>query len=228
MSAEERTLSEILQMLQDGKISAEEAAQLMRALDSDVDENQADPARFVPDLTDASGAEAEIEAIETGAGSGQDKSEAPEFDEVRARARRFALIPLWIGVFITVLSAWIIYSIQQNAGINFWFYCMVLPLMLGVLLIALGAGGESSRWIYFNVDRREANEGPRNLAFGFPLPLGLTAWFLRNFGYNMQVMKKTNVDEIIQVLEATGKSDEPLIINVSDDEGGERVQVYIG
>jgi hypothetical protein len=36
------------------------------------------------------------------------------------------------------------------------------------------------------------------------------------------------VDEIIQVLDATGKSDGPFIVNVNDDEDGEHVQVYIG
>jgi hypothetical protein len=41
-------------------------------------------------------------------------------------------------------------------------------------------------------------------------------------------MEKTNVDEIIQVLHATGTSDAPLIVNASDNEDGEQVQVYIG
>jgi hypothetical protein len=58
--------------------------------------------------------------------------------------------------------------------------------------------------------------------------LGLTAWFLRNFGHNLRGMGKTNVDEIIQVLDATGTSGAPLIVNVNDDKDGEHVQVYIG
>jgi hypothetical protein len=41
-------------------------------------------------------------------------------------------------------------------------------------------------------------------------------------------MGKTNVDEIIQMLDATGKSGAPFIVNVHDDEDGEHVQVYIG
>src|SRR5690349_24978504 len=114
MSSEER--KKILQMVQDGKISAEQAASLMRALDAD-----ADPA------------EAEVEVLETGAGSGFKENEAPEFEEVKSRARRFAMIPLWIGVFIAVLSAWGIFSIQQSVGVNFWFFCLLVPLLFGVL-----------------------------------------------------------------------------------------------
>ena len=209
MSSEER--KKILQMVQDGRISAEQAASLMRALDADADS-----------------AEAEVEVVETGAGFGYERNDAPEFEEVKSRARRFAMIPLWIGVFITVMSAWGIYSILQSAGVNFWFFCLLVPLLLGVLLIALGAGGESSKWLYVNVDRRNAQDWPRNITLGFPLPLGLTAWFLRNFGQYIHGMEKTNVDEIIQILDATGKSGAPLIINANDNEDGEHVQVYIG
>ena len=208
MSSEER--KKILQMVQEGKISAEQAASLMRALESDVD------------------------VLEAGAPFGDDTSfseertDAPEFEEVKARARRFAMIPLWIGVFLTVLSAWGIYSNQQRAGLNFWFFFLMFPLLLGVFLIALGASGQTSKWLYVNVDRRNAHDGPRNITLGFPLPLGLAAWFLRNFGHNIRGMRNTNVDEIIQILDATGKSGAPLIINANDSEDGEQVQVYIG
>ena len=207
MSSEERR--KILQMVQDGKISAEQAASLMRAL-------QEDPA------------EDEVDVIEPVTSSGSESIDAPEFEKVKSRARRFAMIPLWIGVFIAVLSAWGIYSAQQSGGVNFWFFCLMVPLLLGVLLIVLGAGGPSSKWIYVNVDRRNAQDWPRNITLGFPLPLGLTAWFLRNFGQYIQGMKNTNIDEIIQVLDATGKSDAPLIINANDNGDGEQVQVYIG
>jgi len=207
MSSEERR--KILQMVQDGKISAEQAASLMRAMEED-------------------DAEAEVEFVEAGAGSGYERDEASEFEEVKSRARRFAMIPLWIGVFIAVLSAWGIYSVQQRTGVNFWFFCLLFPLLFGVLLIALGAGGEDSKWLYVNVDRRNARDWPQNITLGFPLPLRLTAWFLRNFGQYINGMQKTNVDEIIQILDATGKSGAPLIINANDNGDGEHVQVYIG
>jgi hypothetical protein len=210
MSAEERR--KILQMVQDGKISAEQAASLMRALAADSDSSQA-----------------EVEVIEpaSGATSGE-ASNSPEFEAIKARARRFAMIPLWIGVAITVLSAWAIYSVLQSSGMNFWFFVLMFPLLIGILFIALGASGQSSRWLYVNVDRRNAHDGPRNITLGFPLPLGLTAWFLRTFGRNIHGMRNTNVDEIIQLLDATGKSGAPLIINANDNEDGEHVQVYIG
>ena len=219
MSSEER--KKILQMVEEGKISAEDAANLMRALDED---------------TDNEAAEAEIEVIESRADSGYESDassasrrvEAPEFDAIKARARRFSLIPLWTGVVVTVFSAWIIYSIQQNAGVNFWFYCMTLPLMLGVLLIALGAGGRSSRWIYVDVDRRDAKsgDGPKHITLGFPIPFGLVMWFFETFGHNINGMDRGKVEGIIQMMHATKDSKEPLMVNVDDDDA--HVQVYIG
>ena len=76
MSAEER--KKILQMVADGKITAEEAANLMRTLDESAEED--------------------IQVIEAVPGSGEAGSAAAEFDEVRRRAMRFAMIPLWVSV----------------------------------------------------------------------------------------------------------------------------------
>lgn len=211
MSSEER--KKILQMVEEGKISAEEAASLMSALvDDDADES----------------VEAEVEVFESGPGFGYERTDAPEFEQIKARARRFALIPLWIGVFVTVLSAWAIYSIQQSAGTNFWFYCMIFPLMFGMLLIALGGGGRASRWIYVDVNRKDAKpgDGPKHITLGFPAPLGFAAWFFDNFGQSLKGMDRSKVDGIVQMMRATRDSDEPLMVNVDDDEA--HVQVYIG
>lgn len=220
MSSEER--KKILQMVEEGKISAEGAAELMRALDDDAD----------PDTNDADES-AEVEVIQNQANSGYEsdasrRTAAPEFDRIKERARRFAVIPLWAGVIITVLSAWAIYAIQQNVGVNFWFYCMTLPLLLGVLLIVLGAGGRTSRWIYIDVDRQDVKpgDGPRHITLGFPIPLGFVAWFFETFGHNFTGMSKGKMDGIIQMMNATRDSKEPLMINVDDDDA--HVQVYIG
>ena len=100
----------------------------------------------------------------------------------------------------------------------------VLPLLFGVLLITLGAGGRSSRWLYVVVDRRnaKAGDGPRHITLGFPLPLGFVAWFFRTFGSDIQGMSKGRVEGIIQMMHATRDSNEPLIVNVDDRDDGEQ------
>jgi hypothetical protein len=205
MSAEERR--KILQMVADGKISAEEAASLMRSLEE--------------------AAEEEIQVIQADSGSGGDGVSSAEFDQVRERAKFFALIPLWGGIILTVLSAWWMYSIQQSAGLNFWFFCMGMPFLLGILLIALGAGRGSMRWLYVNVDRSQQADWPKNITIALPLPLGLVGWFLRNFGSHIDGLKRTTIDEVLMAVSMAKSVTEPLIIHAGDD-GGERVQVFIG
>lgn len=204
MSSEERR--KILQMVADEKISAEEATILMRALDESAEEG--------------------VEVIETGSGMGGERSDVPEFDQVRKRAMRFAIIPLWVGVIFTVLSAWVMFSIQQNAGLNFWFYCLSVPLFLGILLTVFGAASRTSRWLYVNVDRSNQEEWPRTITIALPLPLGLASWFLKNFGRRIIGFKNVNVDEVAQAIAAAKNVTEPLIVHVGDDD--EKVQVFIG
>ena len=198
----------ILKMVADGKITAEEAMQLMKALEQ-------------------AAAEDKIEVIEAASGEGHARTDAPEFEEVRRQARRFAAIPLWSGVIISVLSAWGIYSVMQNSGVNFWFFCLIFPFLLGVLLIALGSANTNSRWLYINVEQPEG-ESPRHIRLGFPLPLVKLAWLLRNIRYNIPGMKREKLEEILKVVEDSAGSSELLIVNVDEGENGERVQVFIG
>lgn len=209
MSSEER--KKILDMVADGKISAEEAATLMRALDDD-------------------SAAAEVEVYEAASGMGGERSDAPEFEEVRRRARRFSGAFLWIGILFTVFSAYGMFTVQQSTGINFWFLCLGMPLTLGILMTIMGAGSRTSRWIYVNVDRSRSKDqdGPRRITIALPLPLGLVAWFLKTFGSRIDKLRNTNVDEVVAAISMAKNITEPLIVHVDDADDGERVQVFIG
>ena len=206
MSSDEQ--KQILKMVEDGKISAEEAMTLIKALEQ-------------------SSAEDEVEVIETEASSSLERGVGPDFEEVKERARRFAMIPLWIGIAFTVLGAYWMYALVRSANYGFWFFVAWFPLLLGILLVAISAGGMNSRWLYVNVEQKD-DEWPRHITLGFPIPLGLIGWFLRNFGHYVRGMDKTNVDEVLMALSLANNLDEPLIVNVDEGDDGERVQVYIG
>ena len=206
MSSEEQ--KQILKMVEEGKVSAEEAMTLMKALEQ-------------------APAEDEVEVIEAEPDLGGGRSAGPEFEEVKARAKKFVMIPLGIGLVFTVLAAYWMFALVQNANYGFWFFCAWFPLLLGILLIAISAGGMNSRWVYVNVDQRKG-EWPQHITLGFPIPLGLIGWFLRTFGHFIRGMDNANVDEILNMLSLTEHLDEPLIVNVDEGDKGERVQVYIG
>lgn len=220
MSSEEQ--KQILKMVEEGKISAEEAMKLIKALE----ESSAEVDLIeVPSSLFGTSAPATSSGFE--AGSESRKPDAPEFKEIAQKARRLWQIPLWIGIFITILSSYLLYTLVGASNYGFWFYCAWVPLLFGVVLLALFATGQTSRWLYVKVEQ-PPNEWPRNIAFGFPLPLGLASWFLRNFGYNIRGLSRTNVDEIVEILSTGFSSKEPLIVDVDESQGGERVQVYIG
>ncbi|MEW6240682.1 MAG: hypothetical protein AB1564_07720 [Chloroflexota bacterium] len=206
MSAEERR--QILKMVEDGKISAEEAMRLMRALDENAPEET-------------------VEVIEAAPAPRSEKTDAPEFEQVAARARRFAMIPVWIGIGVILVSGLLMYWAMQASGFGFWFYCMWFPFLSGVLILALGAGGHNSRWLFVDIHQRPG-ERPEHITLGFPVPLGLVGWALRNFGHHIKGMDRQRATDMADLVKATASSKSPLIVNANDDEDGERVQVYIG
>ncbi len=206
MSSEEQR--RILKMVEDGKISAEEAMTLIRAIEQD-------------------SAEAEMEVVEAAPGPGSGTTDTSEFEEVAARAHRFSKIPLWIGVGITVLFAGLMYWAQSSSGFGFWFYCLTFPFLFGVFIVALASGTGTSRWLYVDIHQRPG-EKPEHITLGFPAPLGLVSWFFRNFGHHLQGMDREKASGIAEMIRMTAKSKSPLIVNAQDDEDGERVVVYIG
>jgi hypothetical protein len=209
MTDQER--NQVLKMIEDGKISPEDGLKLMQALE----QNPADD-----DRTAAGGSN---RAAREESGLDQD----PRLEGLKASARQLWQIPLWIGVFIILLSAFGMYAILQGPGLNFWFYFMILPLLIGVLLMAVGVGSRTARWLYVDV-RGKPGEGPRHIFLGFPLPLKLAAWFLRTFGGYIPELRKTDVDDVIEILSTGLNGDEPLVVNVDQGDGGEKVRVYIG
>jgi hypothetical protein len=216
MSSEEKR--QILKMVQDGKITADEAMTLIKALEQDSE--AAEPEMEVYQAAPGSGRRAErVEASE--------KTDAPEFEEVKERARRFAMIPLWIGVGFTVLFASLMYYSIQSSGFGFWFYCLTFPFLLGVFIVAISAGGMNSRWLFVDIHQKPG-ETPGRITLGFPVPLGLVGWFMQTFGHHIRGMDQEKANGIAEMIKMTATSKSPLIVNAQDDEDGERVMVYIG
>lgn len=224
MTDQER--AQVLKMIENGKISPEDGLKLMRTLDQSPAEDEVTAG--TTEMGAGSGPEAAAE--KNGAEAKAEKSSFesdPRIAHVKSTVRRLWQIPLWIGVLITILSAWGMYALVHAARLNFWFYCLSALLLLGVLVIVAAIGSRKARWLFVDVHQKPG-EKPARIFLGFPLPLKLTAWFLRTFGHYIPDLGKTNVDEIIQVVEAGFTGEEPLVVNVDDGDEGERVQVYIG
>jgi hypothetical protein len=218
--------NQVLKMIESGKITPEEGLKLMAVLDKNPS------AEGVPLGTSGSGFASQNER-EPAKDFNKENAEPSSFEtdarisQVRSAAQRLWQIPLWLGIGMTIICAAGMYAILQGPGLNFWFYFMVLPLLLGVAMVVAAVGSRKARWLFVNV-RQKPGEKPSHIFLGFPLPLKLAAWFLRTFGSWIPDLKKTNVDDVIEILETGFSGNEPLIVHVDDDDNGERVQVYIG
>lgn len=221
---------QILEMIENGVITAAEGARLLQALDKDD--------RLEEMLEEGRGYSNVFEELSDdsvpptdGGNSGAVSGEVLEdvFQPEIEKWRRWWMIPLWIGVGITIIGSLLMFWAYQSSGFGFWFVCSWLPLLLGVGVMAMAWGSRSARWLHLRV-QQEPGEWPRTIAFSFPLPLRFAGWVLRTFGYFIPKVNEVDIDfdEMIQVLETSTNSDTPLYVEVDEGDGGETVQIYIG
>ena len=222
--SEESERLQILEMIERGVVSATEGVRLLNALqgvlpDSAAEQEQAaeppppeaEPVYEEPAYTEA---------------APQPAKASPDLSANIQKWRRWWWIPLWVGVGITVISGIFMFLAYHNAGFGFWFACTWFPFLLGVVVMALAWASRTARWIHVRV-HQEKDEWPRNIAISLPLPLRLTAWFVRVFRPHIPNMDATSLDEMILALEKTSPS-APLFVQVNEGEDGERVEVFIG
>jgi hypothetical protein len=230
MTDQEREI--VLKMIEEGKITPEEGLKLMNALHAPAGEEQPAPVKTESAVGTDQGAS-------SGPESGEQKPQAeksgfdsdPRIANVKSIARRYWQIPLWIGIVILMASALGMYAILMGPGMNFWFFCLTAPLLLGVLVMAIASGSRHARWLFVDVQQKPGDK-PQRIFLGFPLPLKFTAWFLRTFKNKIPDLKRElgdkPIEEIIEVMDQSFTSEEPLVVNVDEGEEGEKVRVYIG
>lgn len=223
---------QILEMIESGVITADEGARLLQALDKDdrLEEILQNGTESFIDYEDAGDSENPIPPTDGGnseAVSGEVLEEVfePEID----KWRRWWMIPLWIGVGITIFASLFMFWAYQSSGFGFWFVCSWLPFLLGVAVIAMAWGSRSARWLHLRV-QQEPGEWPRTIAFSFPLPLRFAGWFLRTFGHFIPKVNDVDIDygQIVEVFENSTTAETPFYVEVDEGDNGESVQIYIG
>lgn len=164
---------------------------------------------------------------------------APPFDQIRLPAwlHRIWITLLIAGTAVVMLGAWIIAAtVHTNAFL--WLLFGVPFVLIGSLLLAMGAGGFSGHWVYIHIE--SSRKRRHALRFALPFPLGLVRlglWIARFVQPHQRARVHVNSprsqfnalwddpDEFMRALErelAEGRG-----ITVDVDSPGERVQVYI-
>lgn len=246
----------ILDLIESGQITAEQGLRQLAAL-TDLDEPEGEEsaslAQGSPEENLSAGARQAVITQSQDSTTGADWSntaqadwpagEAPASEPVQPeivseaqredfeRWKNYWMIPLWIGVGITIFGGLLMYWALESAGMGFWFFCATVPFIIGVLAMALGAQSRTAHWLHLRV-QQPPGERPQRIAISFPIPIGLAAWFFRTFRYRIPGMDNVpvNIDEILTSVRDSTSPENPIYIRVDedDDQAGEKVEIYIG
>jgi hypothetical protein len=196
----------ILKRIEAGEISAEEAVRLLSELSQQpAPEAEPEVVQPEPDVPPAAPAE----------------SMPPV--EVPKGFSHFWLYPLWAGEGTLVLGAILLYAVYGAQAGWGWAVCGWPLFALGVLVTVAAWWVRTARWVHVRV------RGKENVSISLPLPIKLTAWVIKIVKPFVPQFKDTGVDEaILGLADALKEGNEPLYVDVNDDDSGEHVQVYIG
>ena len=158
--SEER--KKILQMVESGRIGAQEGAQLLDLVsDTEQSSNGGSPV-------------GEPLALET------DTSLAQLPDK-----HRYWLYPFWGGALLMVLGGAVASSLRPARWGGAWAWlCGWILLLIGLLVLTLAAWVRNAHWIHLRVK----DKGSR-VWLSFPLPLRFTAMFLRLLRQFVQALR---------------------------------------
>ena len=209
----------ILEMIEHGEISAEEGWQRLQDLNaSDLAGEPSVEEYLVQDRFPG------VEALPPAGLPGTAATMQPPPPDF-SRWRSLWVIPMWVGIGFTVLFAYLM-SQAASAGAMFWMLCASLPFALGILLILIGWGSRTARWLHLRV-QQPPGETPQRIVISVPLPLRLAGWIVRTFRGRIKGMEGIDVEGMLAAVGSNTSPETPLYIEV-DEGNGERVQIYIG
>jgi hypothetical protein len=230
---------QILEMLDQQRITVEQAVELLAAISGEEEGLEAPepalPAKSLEQIIVAAQPHPSPEPVPQAVASPEPVAEEPPaepsspastFDPAGSRWRSWWWIPMGVGVTITVGGALFMYLAWQASGLGFWFVAACLPFLLGVILMALAWASRKARWLHIRIQQPEG-ESPRRIAISLPLPLRPIAWLAHVLRPFIPELQRASVDDLLIALENT-KLDQPLHIEVDEGEQGDRVELYYG
>ena len=212
----ENSERKILDMVEQGQITADEGLRLMNAMSKGgVDQK--------PETVEAFGEDSERPGRPTGSyGSHISLEEVARMN----RLKRWWLMPFSIGLIILFLGAIWMYAGYQDAGFGFGFWISWVPFLLGIFIVAVSIRTSKSLWFHLKV-KQAPGEKPERINLSLPLPLNLAKWLFTAFGEKITGLKEPGLQDIPAILENISP-EEPFYVHVNDDNDGEEVEIYIG
>lgn len=190
---------EILRLVQEGTITAEQAARLLDAMGPGEGDAEERPV----------------------SGDAVAMEPAPQPAERPGKGRS----PYWVFVLLLGLGWTLAGAALTLWTLGTWWLVLTVPfLLLGLAILSLGAASRDAAWLSIRI---ADSQGHRKVALDFPLPLPVLAWGVHVARPFVPRFRDTAVDELILSLEGSGAPGELLLVDVIDDKSGERVQVRV-
>jgi len=228
-------INDILDKIQKGEVSPEEAVELIEEL-KNVNSN---PEKNTMEILKG------IESGEISTTNGismiksdkkkpsfhidEDFNELPSDEELR-KVEKWWRFPWLFALVITIGTGMGMNSIAQQYGFNLWFFLLIIPLLIGLLLLVITWPSENRAWVHVRV--KNSIENGSNVNISVPLPILFTSWvfkLIRNF-LPIEVSEKIDAETIEMLfseMDKGKKSGNPFHVHV-DQGDGEIVDVYIG
>jgi polyhydroxyalkanoate synthesis regulator phasin len=208
----------VLDMVEQGQISAEEGLRLINAMDGQSEQPS--------ESTDyeASSADRELVEINTEEAASRPQIPQEELDRMK-HLKRWWILPFAIGLLITTLGAIWMYMGYTAKGFGFGFWLAWIPFLLGILITAVSYQSSHGVWLHVRI-KQKPGESPQRIVISLPIPLGLTRWVVTTFGDRIPGLKDQPVSEYSEILKSISPED-PFYVHV-DEGNGEEVEVFIG
>jgi hypothetical protein len=246
----------ILDMIDSGRISAEQGLSLLQALnaaglDAPITEHD-DEASFSDPLPLPGGNTADevLPSIQPGRAwePGSDPKPASAnaalildpprtgraetlegLGERTARLKRLWVIPMWAGMIVATIAGSLMYAalLSNQGALGLLFLCASGPFVLGLLVMFLAWSSRAAPWLHLRV-QQAPGATPQRIALSFPLPVGVGAWFVRIFSGLIPGLRDRPVEDLLRMVQQTATSGEPIHIEVDEGEYGEKVEIFIG
>jgi hypothetical protein len=234
---------EIIRQVEAGKITAEEAAELLNEMNhapqdsqlsrkdilEQIADNQISPEEGLKMMNQVMNLAADDNDFEEDENIIEDADFQPaqEFEDIKARWKNWWVIPAVIGAIFTGLGGLWMYKGWDAQGLGWQFWLAWIPIIFGVILLLLSADNRACPWLFIRV---HGNAGSNStVSLNFPLPISFVSWFWNIL--SLFKPKQVSGDEwhtfksLIDQFQAEG---EPVHIQVNDDEDGGQVQIWIG
>lgn len=210
----------ILEMVENGDITAEEGLRLINAAggQQDASVNEIDQG--------VASTESEIEIVAADPDDVGTPNPIPEEEQQRMnRLKRWWVLPFGIGLLITTLGAVWMYTGYEARGFGWGFWLAGLLFMLGVMVLVVSYRTSRSVWLHVRI-RQKPGESPQRIAFSLPIPVALTRWIFTSFGDRIPGIKDQPIDQVSEILKNLSP-EEPFYVHVNEGDG-EEVEVFIG